>query len=239
MVPFRRADKRLNDFLKRTDDQDASTYDCSSSELPSRFSRQFGKDHTWILGQKMLLEFDPTSTYEKAIEDFVLECKGNGEAVMVLTEKGSPICSRIRTRKNVKLFYMTSQVSAPKEISKNEVLLPWSYGSVVLDALNKDLENRLKEKLSTICDNLSGSILAFGLERTYSFLKLELELVISPRITHMTLLNATAHDPKEVATIEGLFNNILIYGKQRLRAVRLANAKTEHLSHSSFPAKSQ
>lgn len=227
MVLFRRAEKRLGNFLTRTDDPDGSTHDYSSSELSSGFSRQFGKDHGWLMGQKILFEFDPASTYEKVIKDFVLECKANGETVIVLTEKSGPISSAIRTQTNVKFVYMTAQVSAPKEISENEVLLPWGYGSLVFSTLHADLEGRRDENINTICCNLSSSILTFGLKRAYSFLKGELELVISPRITHMNLLNVTAHDPEEVSTIEGLFSNILTCDERGLRAVKLA--KTKHL----------
>ena len=225
MVLFRRAEKRLGNFLTRTDDPDGSTHDYSSSELSSRFSRQFGKDHGWLMGQKILFEFDPASTYEKVIKDFVLECKANGETVIVLTEKSGPISSAIRTQTNVKFVYMTAQVSAPKEISENEVLLPWGYGSLVFNTLHADLEGRHDENLNTICCNLSSSILTFGLKRAYSFLKGELELVISPRITHMNLLNVTAHGPKEVSTIEGLFSNILTCNERGLRALKLAKIK--------------
>lgn len=225
---FHRTEKRLVKLLTQIDDRN-TMHKHSSSKFSSRFSQQFGKDHGWLAGQKMLFEFDSASSYEMAIKDFVLECEANGEAVIVFTEKSNPISSAIQTQKNVKILYMTSKNSAPKEVSENAVLVPWGYGSVVFQYLSADLETHINENFNVICSNLSSAILTFGLENAYRFVKAEHEMVTSPKITHMNLLNVTAHDSNEVAAIEGLFNNILIYDKHGLRAIKLAKTKTKHL----------
>ena len=39
-----------------------------------KFSKQLGVEHSKLVGKKILLEFDPTTDYERVVRDFVSEC---------------------------------------------------------------------------------------------------------------------------------------------------------------------
>ena len=56
-----------------------------------KFSRQLGIDHNKLLGRKILFEFDPRTDYERFVRNFALECAFLGEAVTVITQKGSSV----------------------------------------------------------------------------------------------------------------------------------------------------
>lgn len=105
------------------------------------FSKTLRLTHGQVVGKNILLEFDPTSDYERVIEDFVDEASANDESVAVFTSKGSTIYSTLSNRSDVKFLILTQRVSTPKaNSSKNKILLPANNSSLLLDALNKVLK---------------------------------------------------------------------------------------------------
>ena len=50
------------------------------------------------------------------------------------------------------------------------------------------------------------------------------ELLVSPRITALFLLNQTAHDPKVASSLRGLFSNQVSIRKDGIEAVKLPKA---------------
>ncbi|MEM2972141.1 MAG: hypothetical protein QW270_06960 [Candidatus Bathyarchaeia archaeon] len=186
------------------------------------FSKTLKLDHKQMIGRKLLFEFDPASNYEKAITNFVAEAVANTEQIFVFTRKGSAIHSVLREHKNVKFFYLTQQLSIPKEISENELLLPSTDTSLMLGILDKTLRIYPYSVINVAFDNLSDLILSVGFDKTYSFLKYALEVLASPKTTVLFLLNKTAHDLQTTSNIRSLFSDQISYGKDGVQIIKLS-----------------
>ena len=176
-----------------------------------------------MVGKKILFEFDATSNYEEAVEDFVFESRSYGESVAVFTRRGGSLQSALTRQRGIRLFYLTAQTSVPTAGAfGNEILLPLNNTSLSLEALNQMVYTNPHGNVSIVFDSLSGLILSIGFEKTYNFVCYALEMLASERITALFLLNPHAHDPKVVSSLRGLFNNQLVYNAHEMRAVKIA-----------------
>jgi hypothetical protein len=185
------------------------------------FSKALGLNHQQVAGRNILFEFDPASNYEEAIQDFATEALANAETTIIFTRMGSTIHSSMKQQKAVKFFCLTQQVSVPKELSENKMLLPTNDTSLILDVLNKTLKTHPEAKINIVFDSLSDLIMSIGFEKTYRLIRYAIELLASPRITVLFLLNQTAHDPELVNGFRSLFSNQISYGKKGMQPVKL------------------
>jgi len=193
---------------------------------PHAFSKTFGLNHPQITGRKVLLEFDPVSHYEKVIHDFVTEALANVEPTFIFTRRGSNIHSFLSEQKAVKFFCLTQQVNVPRVFSENEMLLPSNDTSLMLNALDQTLKTHPDDKISIVFDSLSDLVLSFGLEKTYNFVKYAADMLSSPRITALFLLNQTAHNPNVSSSLRGLFSNQISIEKDGIHAIKLPKTET-------------
>jgi len=189
------------------------------------FSKTLGLNHQQMAGRKILLEFDPESHYEKAIQDFATEGLANAEPTVVFTRRGSAIHSSLREQKAVKFFCLTQQVSVPKEFSENEMLLPSNDTSLMLDVFDKTLKAHPQGVVNVVFDSLSDLVLSVGFEKTYRFMRYAVEMLASPRNTVLFLLNQNAHDPKVASSLRGLFNDQMYFGKEGIQTVKLSKVE--------------
>jgi len=208
----------------------------STQSQVNAFSKNLGINHQQIVSRKILLEFDPESRYEKAIQDFAAEALANLEPIVVFTRRGSAIHSSLSEQNAVKFFCLTQQVSVPKEFSKNEMLLPSNDISLMLDVFDKTLKAHPQGNINVVFDSLSDLVLSIGFEKTYRFMRYAIEMLTSPRNTVVFLLNQTAHDPKVESSLRGLFSDQIFFGKDGIKTVRLPKAQlsiteTEKTSH--------
>lgn len=188
----------------------------------NRFSESLRLSHRQIAGRKILFEFDPASDYEKAIQSFATEALANAEPIEIFTCKGSAIHSALSNRKDIRFLLLTQRVSTPQvDTSTNEILLPANNTSLLLDALDKTLEAFPYGNLNVVFDSLSSLVLLIGFEKTYGFMRYAAEMLASPRVTALFLLNPTAHDQKVVSSLRDLFSNQVAYGKDGVQVVRL------------------
>jgi len=186
------------------------------------FSKTLGLNHQQITRRKILLEFDPASSYEKVIQDFATEALANAEPTIVFTRRGSAIHSSLREQKAVKFFCLTQQVSVPKEFSENEMLLPSNDISLMLDVFDKTLKAHPQGNINVVFDSLSDLVLSVGFEKTYRFMRYAVEMLASPRNTVLFLLNQNAHDPKVASSLRGLFSDQISFGKEGMQTVKLS-----------------
>jgi hypothetical protein len=186
------------------------------------FSKALKLDHKQMVGRKVLFEFDPASNYERGVMNFVSEAIANSEQIFVFTRKGSAIHSVLREHGNVKFFYLTQQLSIPKEISESELLLPSTDTSLMLGILDKTLRVYPYSVANVVFDNLSDLILSVGFDKTYSFMKYALEVLASPKTTVLFLLNKTAHDIQTTSNIRSLFSDQISYGKDGIQIIKLS-----------------
>jgi len=189
------------------------------------FSKTLGLNHQQMAGRKILLEFDPASHFERVIQDFVTEALANIESTFVFTRRGSIIHSFLGAQKAVKFLCLTQQVNVPRQLSENETLVPSNDQSLMLAVLDQTLKTHPDDKVSMVFDSLSDLVLSFGFEKTYNFVKYSIEILSSPRITALFLLNQTAHDLNVSSSLRGLFSHQIIIGKDGIHAIKLP--KTE------------
>lgn len=204
-------------------------------KLANVFSKTLGLSHSDLVGRKILFEFDPASKYEKIIQNFITEALTNIEQATVFTRRGSTLHTSLAQQKTVQIFCLTQQVTAPKEVSENEVLLPSNNISLMLDVMDKALKANPHDVINVIFDNLSDLVLSLGFEKTYHFTKYAAEILASSRVTALFLLNASAHDPEVVQSLRNLFENQICFGKEGIHTVKLSKEeekaeKTEKLA---------
>jgi hypothetical protein len=186
------------------------------------FSRAIGFDHRQLAGHKILLEFDPTSDYEKVVDSLTKESMANVEPIFVFTSSTSPIHTYLAKQSTIKFFLTSISTSVPESISENEVLLPAKSVPLILDALSKVLETYADANVCFVFDILSELLATIGRERTFIFLRHALDLLSSEKTTSLFLLNTSAHQTEVVSRIRGLFHNLLTYDKDGLKAVKVS-----------------
>jgi hypothetical protein len=191
-------------------------------KLANVFSRSLALNHSDLVGRKILFEFNPASEYEKALHDFVTEAQTNVEQATVFTRKGSSLHTFLVQQRMVKIFCLTQQVTAPRELSENEILLPSNNISLMLDVIDKTLKENPHDIINLIFDSLSDLVLSLGFEKTYHFTKYATEILASPRVTALFLLNTSAHDPEVVHSLRSLFENQIFFGKKGIQTVKLS-----------------
>ncbi|HXY83141.1 MAG TPA: response regulator [Candidatus Saccharimonadales bacterium] len=167
-----------------------------------KFSKQLGIEHSKLVGKKILLEFDPTTDYERLVRDFVSECTFLEEGVIIVTRKGSRVRQALEGDEGAKFT----------ELERASELLPV-------------LKSNSEGPLTFVIDSLSDLVLNRDSNGTLpisvqTFIQTALETLDEPRITAVFLINPTAHDPKEVATVQGAFSHQLIYEKSGVTVAR-------------------
>ena len=161
----------------------------------SGFSRRLGIENGKLRGKKMLLEFDPRSSYEKIVVDFSVECGSHDEAVVVVTHQGSAVMHGLEDYKKVKLMVLDPRAA-------------FSFSPL--------LSKYPDERVSIVFDSLTDAVMMIedveAQQRClYTFIQNSLRLLDHDRITALFLLNTEAHDPKSVASVRGLFNYQITY----------------------------
>ena len=163
-----------------------------------KFSKALGLDHARLMGRKILLEFDPAASYERAVRGFVAEAQAHGEVVVVLASRASVIHQTFEGEKDVELVLLTPQT-----------------------ILSPILEAHAGKLLAVVYDNLTDLILSSGFQPAYNFTKNTLERLAGPKLTTLFLLNPNAHAPNEAYSIRSLFSEQVTYGENGLTRVKL------------------
>jgi len=184
------------------------------------FSLVIGLDHRRLVGRKFLLEFDPSSNYEKVVDRLMKETVANVEPFFVFTSNTSPLHTHLAKQSSVKFFLTSFSTSTPKTSSENEVLLPAKNAPLILEALSKVLETHVDANVCFVFDILSELLTTVGRERTFTFLRHASDMLSSKKTTSLFLFNTSAHEPQVVSRLRNLFNNQLAYDKNGLEIVK-------------------
>ncbi len=167
---------------------------------PRKFSVALGLSHEEMKGRKILFEFDPTTHYERCIRDFTVEAQAHGEAVIIMTAKGSSLYKTFKEEKAIEI-------------------LPLSADTVQMSWIN--LEKHFDQPFTLIYDNLSDLSLNLGFNEVYTFTRNTLERLFELSVTALFLLNPEAHDRKEISSFHSLFSDQVRCGKEGLTKIRL------------------
>jgi CheY-like chemotaxis protein len=169
-----------------------------------RFSKRFGMEHDDLTGKKILLEVDPRTDFDKAIEDFVFECNFHGEVTVIVTTKGSALRQALEGNNAVKFIDMNLA---------NLTIFP-----PILNEYPRGRLNIVFDSLTTL-SILSES----AYKTTFKFAQNALQVLADRRVTAIFLLNPSAHEPRDVASLRELFSNQLVYDERGLTAQRFSN----------------
>jgi len=167
-----------------------------------RFSKRFGMNHDNLAGKKILLEVDPRTDFEKAIEDFVFECNFHGEGTFIVTSKGSALRQALGGNNAVKFIDLNLA---------NLTIFP------------PILSESPRGRLNIVFDSLTTLTILSEPKTTFKFAQNALQVLSDRRVTAIFLLNPSAHKPRDVASLRELFTNQLIYDERGLTAQRFTN----------------
>ena len=119
----------------------------------------------------MLLEADPSVTYERTVRDFAQEMRGAGRAVVVFTSMGSPIHLLLKDIQGVR-FFLFSESSYPKSTGNaSETMIPRDDFAVILNVLDETVTRNPKPARAIVFDSISSLILDAGFQDSYKFLR--------------------------------------------------------------------
>ncbi len=189
-------------------------------EYVNSFSKSIGLGHRQLVGRNILLEFDPSSHYEKVVDNLAKESRANVEPFFVFTPSTSPIHKYLAKQPVVKFFLTSFSTSTPKSTFENEVLLPAKNTPLILDAISKVVETHEDVNVCFVLDILTDLLTSIGQEKTFTFLRHALDMLSSKKTTSFFLLNTSAHDTEVVSRIRGLFQNIIVYNRNGLEIVK-------------------
>ena len=162
-----------------------------------RFSGQLGIEHSALVGKKILFEFDPSAPYQNAIRDFALECVSNKETIIILTPTSSVIHQTLENDRGVKVINLTHDTM-----------------------LSPILDGHPDRPLNLVYDSLTDLALSTDTRTTYGFAVNSIRQLSDPQITAILMLNPSAHEPKDVSSLRGLFSNLITYGKEGMTPVK-------------------
>ncbi len=223
---FRRASLLAGFFESRKTDSAENIHGSSQSQpakaAPKPFSKQLGLKEDSFSGRKFLLEVESSTSYERAVSDFVTELTNLDYSVFVFTTRGSPIYNSLKSGRS--RFYLLSTTVSYTTVSAvpSEVLVPQSDPAVLLDAIQKTTETDTITPIGIVFDSVSDFIVSLGMETSYKFLKKTLEAIDSDRITALFLMTLSAHEERETNLVKSLFSNQLRFGAKGFEVNRLA-----------------
>ena len=183
------------------------------------FSQRLELKREKIEGEKILLEFDPSSNYPLIVRDFIIESLAHGEEAHIFTTPGSALHKLFRKHAKVKFYLLSAQTTTIKKLPyNNEILVPLENLSILLGKICEITSTETKK--CVVFDNLS--ILAFHTEpaKVYKFLTYMTEGTSRKRVTMLVLFNPKAHDEKFVSAIKTLFNIQLSYDSEGLKTIK-------------------
>ena len=191
------------------------------AQEPYNFSGLFGMNHDQLLGNRILLESDPTSQYEELVEKFVGEFQAHAETIAIFTSVGSPLYRLFQDHVNVRMFGFSTKTSTPAKLSEAIVLLPERDTSLLLDALDKLLRAHSNHRIGIVFDVINDLILSQGIEKVYGTLSSVVELSESDLVTTIFLMNDTAIDERTLNGIRGLFRSLVKFDAAGVRTENL------------------
>ena len=196
------------------------------------FSKLLNAKHQALSKSRILLEYDPTSSYEDAIQKFAREFQANVEPIAIFTSMGSPTFRQFRGQHNLRLFTFSAKTSTPSKVSEEHVLLPERDTSLLLDAVDKLLQANHGRLVGMVFDVFTDLILFQGFEKGYGVLSSVVEMSESESASTLVLINFTALDERSLNGIRGLFRSQAKYDLGGFRMVR-----SESTGFSSFESK--
>ena len=193
------------------------------------FSKLLNTRHQALSKSRILLEFDPTSNYEDAVQKFAREFQANVEPVAIFTSMGSPTYRQFRGQHNLRMFTFSTKTSTPSKVSEEHVLLPERDTSLLLDAVDKLLQANQGRLVGMVFDVFTDLILFQGFEKGYGVLSSVVEMSESESASSLVLINFSALDERSLNGIRGLFRVQARYDAEGFKMIRSQNTGSGYL----------
>jgi predicted transcriptional regulator len=176
-----------------------------------------------LSGKSVLLEVDPSLSYEHAVSKIVTDFKSKGHAIHLFSWKGSPVYDKLSGWDGVNLRTMDPGVSSRKKGEKKaEILIPQDNHVVLLDELSKVIQSSTTDGVLLIFDSISDLMISENLETAYKVLKTVNGLASGTRTTMISILRCHAHDERAESLIKGIYAYHLLHDFSGLRLAREA-----------------
>ena len=163
-----------------------------------KFSKQLGTDHAGILGKKILIEYEPSTHYERLVRDFANECASHKERTIVLTRVGSRVYNVLEGDVGIERLSLGMPTPMLSELLKEK-----------------------KEPVGLVYDNITDLVVAKGVQAAHQYLQNSFALLAVQPTTAIFLFNPSAHDQTVTHSLRGLFGSRAVYDKEGLVAVNL------------------
>jgi hypothetical protein len=196
------------------------------------FSKLLNTKHQALSRSRILLEYDPASNYEDAVQKFAREFQANVEPIAIFTSMGSPTFRQFRGQHNLRMFTFSTKTSTPSKVSEELVLLPERDTSLLLDAVDKLLQANHGRLVGMVFDVFTDLILFQGFEKGYGVLSSVVEMSESELASTLVLINFTALDERSLNGVRGLFRSQAKYDMDGFKMVR-----TQNTGYSGFESK--
>ena len=164
-----------------------------------RFSNALRADHSQIIRKKILIEFDSSTPYERAIRDFVLEGNAHSETPIVINYPHSAIDNTLKTETGIEIVHFTIPL-----------------------VLSRIIEPYVNDEICIVFDSLSDLILSIGFQSTYNFVRDTIPRLSRAKATALFLMNPHSHPLTEVQSIRNLFRDQLTFNQNGLKKTRLS-----------------
>jgi hypothetical protein len=187
------------------------------------FSKLLNTKHPALSKSRILLEYDPTSNYEDAVQKFAREFQANVEPIAIFTSMGSPTFRQFTGQHNLRMFTFSTKTSTPSKVSEEHVLLPERDTSLLLDAVDKLLQANHGRLVGMVFDVFTDLILFQGFEKGYGVLSSVVEMSETESASTLVLINFTALDERSLNGIRGLFRSQVKYDMNGFRVIRTQN----------------
>lgn len=169
------------------------------------FSKLLNMDHKQLVGNRILLEYASTSSFEDVVLKFVRENEANSEPTVVFTSPGGPVHTVVKREGKARVFSLSVRTSTPTRISEDEVLLPAADSSLLLDAVDKLVQSYKARPVGIVLDS-TDLILSQGFNKAYRILSSIIEMAHSEPVALLVMVNRDAVEERVLSGLRGLFH---------------------------------
>ena len=176
-----------------------------------------------IDGKAILLEMDASTTYEDLIRDFALESSSSGYSVLAFTANGSRIHKTLSVLPDIRMYVGSSNVPYPTPGDQPNLIFVPAYDEAIMLEIFETVGRNLTSgaKAVIVFDNLSELVLLRGINNSYKFLKMAIEILVeSTTLSSLFLLISGAQETRTLNVMQGLFSRHLVFNRSGLRITR-------------------
>ena len=167
----------------------------------------------------ILLETGEQAGFEHLMAHFADLSAATHRSVFAFTSRGSPLYKNLNPGPLLEVNALTTAVSYPTKTEReHENYVPQYDQAVLLDVISR-LVSR-KEMVSGLFDSVSDMLVLMQLEKTYSFLKLAIELIHSSTCSCFFVMKLGTTDERTEALIRGLFPVHLVLSADGIKVVK-------------------